>query len=186
MIAYIDMDDVLVDFTGGFLELLGWTPQRYLKSVKREVWPLYETTGQTADEFWAMIRSGGERFWETLLPTEHCYQVITLVQQYFDEWYLLTTPGIGHDGFRCLDSYTGKLKWIRNQFGIKFDNYVLTPHKHLVAHNSLLIDDNPENVTSFRRNGGAAIVFPLIRNLYADKANQPVSYLRTQLRVLLN
>jgi hypothetical protein len=58
------------------------------------------------------------------------------------------------------------LKWLQERFGQDFKNYILIPHKHVLARKGVvLIDDTPKKVTEFRaagRNGDVpkAIIFP--------------------------
>jgi len=194
----IDMDQVLVDFTGGVCRMYGICAERldYHRETKRE-WeilkPLEATlreNGKIAhhkpyglNQFWADIHAEGQNFWTSLEPLPHFTELLDLVTNHpiTEEWHVASSPS------RESSSYSGKVAWLKSKLGNDFDRFVLTPHKHLFAGaGRLLIDDRPSNLTKFCDKGGIGILFPsegsVLVNVY--QLGQTVQYLEKQLNQL--
>lgn len=174
--VFIDMDGVLVDFIGGVEKLWGIEIKSHLKSSEYDITPtMNKILGRelTLEEFWKPIQ-GNLDFWVNLDPLPWYKDVIASVQNRLDpDWYILSSP---HD---CVDSYKGKLIWIRNNLGADFDlsKVILTSRKELLAnHRSILIDDCPANCNSFMNypNQGLAFLFPAPNNGLAEFSKDPV------------
>lgn len=111
-IVYIDMDDVLCDFTGAFNEALLRTPEiRYPQSQYG--------------------------FYSNLTPIVGAIESVSelIKSEQFDP-YILTAPSIYNP--LC---YTEKRLWVEKHFGIEFVNkLIISPNKALLK-GSYLIDD---------------------------------------------
>ena len=174
IIIYLDMDEVLVDFVGGACAAHGWTREQFEKVRTPGVWSMPEFMGLSLDEFWEPIHAAGENFWFDLNPTPWCKEVIELAEEYSKEWHIVTAPS------RCETSYTGKVRWLKSYFGPQFNNFVITPHKHILAQeHTWLIDDREKNVESFCEDGGNALCFPNLGNNLHAYHNDPVGHLRS-------
>ena len=80
------------------------------------------------------------------------------------------------------DSLAGKLEWIHEHFPSRMHReYAITPRKHLLAQpDTLLIDDNADNINTFIRKGGRGLLVPRPWNVYAGCDVQ--GYLKGQLQ----
>lgn len=166
---YLDLDDVLVDFTGAALELHGWSWGKY-KRQGLATWHLPSVMKITVDEFWEPIQQLGASFWEMLNPLPWFGALIEFVESNFDEWYIATSPSPHHS------SYVGKLSFLQRAFGFGFNQFVFTNHKHLLANpNAVLVDDRPDNVEQFVVNGGNSILFPCLTNKLYKYAENPMA-----------
>jgi len=80
------------------------------------------------------------------------------------------------------DYMVGKLEWIHRHFPRWMaQQYVITPHKYLLARpDALLIDDNPAHIRAFIREGGQGLLVPRPWNVYAgyDAKTHLERYLR--------
>jgi len=115
----------------------------------------FELFGLTASDFYSSISRAGAHFWEHLEAYPHAYQLYDLCCDYAPT-YLATTPTLDSG------SVAGKYKWIERFTGYqRFNNFIFTAHKHLLAApGRLLIDDRGVNCDAFRAAGGEAILFP--------------------------
>lgn len=166
MIVYLDMDGVLVDFVGGALKLFN-KPKSILKPAEYHLEKLF---GITTDEFWERIDAEGESFWTNLEVYPHTSKLISMVEEYADEWHICTAPAFHPN------SFSGKVKTLHKLFGRKFRNFVITPHKQLLANNkSVLIDDSDHKCKKFIAAGGDAILFPQMWNKAYFKRDTPLS-----------
>lgn len=169
----LDMDEVLVDFVGGALQVHGWTHERLEAVWPMGTWSIVEPMGLTRKEFWAPIQEAGESFWVDLKPLPWISAVLDWadIQSGFRNWFIVTCPG-------CDAAWAGKACWLKNYFGASFDRFVPTLRKDVLAHGgSLLVDDKVSDVVEFARAGGSGIVFPSRRNQLYHLACDPVSYL---------
>jgi len=177
----LDMDEVITDFTQGALILHGFSVEDLEKVRTPGSWDINTPLGLTPGQFWRPINEAGEQFWTDLEPLPWAHEVVDIVESLFpEEWYIASSPSWQ------IDSRTGKIKWLQNFFGKQFDRFVLTPHKHLMAHSgSVLIDDRDYNVEKFREAGGHSIVFPTRGNSLHLKSQDPMTHLITELETLL-
>jgi hypothetical protein len=193
----LDMDDVLVDFTGAYCKLIGvderavraaWTPATgwhmgtALTTVMRLHAPL------SLEQFWAPLQ-GDVEFWEKLQPLPWFHDLIAMVYQFTDDIWVVSSPS------ECDSSYTGKVRWLKRVFGRSFTHFHLTPHKErLATPGSVLIDDREETVVKFqnacsRIHAGRSygITFPQNYNsLYAltGTPKQRLDYVRRSLAAI--
>ena len=179
MIAFVDIDEVLVDFIGAAMSLHGIKLSQVHHMWPETTWSASEALGWSNNKFWKPINEAGAEFWENLVDKPWINDILFMISGRFSESYLVSAPSL------CPTSYTGKVKWIRNRFGSGFDKFILTPHKELLAApDRILIDDNPHNVQNFRDNGGQAVLFPFWGNENRKHLDNPVNFLRESLDFL--
>lgn len=143
---YFDMDDVLVDFTGGVRDICG-----------------LEIKGENAvgdDILFEGIRRVGD-FYQRALPVPGSLELFSNLREiYGDKVEILTAvpkpsrnlPRLGDDKTEWVGRYLGE--------GIKV-NIVLRREKADFAkgEGTVLIDDNPGNISAWREAGGTGILF---------------------------
>jgi hypothetical protein len=156
---YLDVDDTLNNFTMHALRLMGCPANSvYPMDVGYDIVAACNRLGPARNwqphEFWAWLP---EQAWSEASPTP------------WNTWLLSEcVKSVGQDNvFLCtsatrnLTSFTGKLKWIyRNMPDWTHRQYVITPHKYLLAQDALLIDDAPKQCENFCRAGGEVIMVP--------------------------
>lgn len=174
----LDVDEVLVDFIGGACRAIGIPRESFVAAVygtcKRD---MPSTLGMSPDAFWEPIEALGPSFWHRLEWLPWAGKLLGIVSDY--PWYLITTPT------QDPSCQLGKMMWIANQFGLGFDRYFITHHKHMFADpNTILIDDSEDNVKEFRKQGGKAILFPSIVNIGYKLSGVPTMYVEDQLNAL--
>jgi 5'(3')-deoxyribonucleotidase len=141
-------------------------------------WEIADILGISVDTFWDNINAQGERFWTELEPLPWCMDLIEMVGGIMgsDNWYIATSPS------RKVACYTGKLKWIKNMFGNRFDRFFISPYKSMLAKEGvLLIDDRERNVKKFTDAGGDGIMFPHASNTAKKFLSNPVGYIQALL-----
>ena len=191
------MDEVIVDFISGACKAHGTNYEAVLPHWLKGSWdmkvPLSRALGRskpqdtlTPTEFWKPI-DGDRDFWLNLEPLPWAHEVIELVKQYTDDWHIISSPSY------CHTSYDGKVHWLKRYFGKDFNNFALTPHKHIFAGTGVtLIDDRDMNVEQFMwtregvRTGGNGIVFPRHQNSNHPYVGFEIAYLRQSLNLLAN
>lgn len=175
----IDLDDVLVDFTKAACEIHGFTKVQMGDNRPLGQWSIIEPLGLTLDDFWEPISAAGSDFWANLEPLPWIDELLNLIQNATAEWYVVTAPS------QCPTSYNGKVLWLKNYFGDRFDKFVITPHKFLLAKKgTIIIDDRYENCENFVSGGGCAITFPTRGNPQHALSHDPVAYVKQRLRFL--
>lgn len=179
MTVFLDLDEVLADFTGAALAVHGWTRERLEASRVPGTWDIDKPMGMTADEFWKPIHEMGESFWQTIHMLPWAREVLDLVDGL--DWYIVTSPS------HCITSYVGKLRWLHEHLNSVTDHRcLLTPHKYFLATypGAVLIDDRESSVERFDYAGGVGILFPSPGNSLYEMANDPVPYLKEKLDAL--
>jgi len=155
---FLDMDGVLANFVMGACKLFERDYDQTIREWPKGEYGIEKVFGVSRSEFWKKVDSRGTHFWSSL-PEYPEAGDLTVASLKFGDTYVATTPSLSSD------SMAGKLAWmdrigkqLRSK-GEAFRNYVLTPHKHLLAGpESLLIDDSVENVNLFVERGGEAIL----------------------------
>ena len=169
----LDMDGVLVDFTGGVAEYF---------NVKRDTlldWKLWEALDLTEAEMWDEIDKLGPGFWSTLKPYPWTDELIKFLGE--DNIVVSTAPS------RAVSSITGKAIWIKARFGKSFTRFMIGNQKHLMAGSScILIDDRDKNVKKFREAGGKAILFPQPWNKNKDILEDKVEFVRREIDAIIS
>ncbi len=143
----LDMDGVLCDFYAAALEAC---------DLPRDTQPVWDFWSPyiTTEEFWQRIHDRAY-FWEDLEPYPWMQDLVDACRSLGQVWFC-SAPGPDRD------SASGKLAWLRRHKLLDGDNYILTPHKHLLsAADRILIDDSVHNVSRFvhAKNSGA-LLFP--------------------------
>lgn len=183
---FLDVDDVLVDFTRKACELHGVCLDTQVAPIRGGLWNLVPAISKlkeepfTEREFWKPINDAGPDFWALLPKLPHFDELLSLVESYGADWYLLSSPS------DCPSSYLGKSRWAVREFGSSFDRLVLTRHKRLNAlPGSVLIDDSVHNCSYFwSAEGTNAILFPTIGLAPPSIAQDPVPYVKFELEKL--
>lgn len=179
MIVLIDMDEVLVDFIGGACRIHGVA--REAMETARKDWDICEPLGHvkrgrglSLDEFWEPIHAGGVEFWERLDKLPWFEEVIGWAENEFSNWFIISAPS------KETNSYTGKVKWLKREFGRDFDRFFLTPHKEMLTcgENCILLDDKPDNIDKFVNHGGYGILFPSPGNRLREFADRPMWHVK--------
>jgi FMN phosphatase YigB (HAD superfamily) len=177
MIIFLDMDEVLVDFTGGAAKVFGLTVKEM--GEKFGSWC-------SGDDFWLRIRDYGERrFWEELEPLPWIAELLSFVRAFDERWMIVSAAKAkGRDG-SCYSAYVGKLRWIQKWFPPEFDRFEIVSNKYLLAREGrLLIDDSKDNCDMFRKMGGEAILFPSRFNEAYMHYSDPLGYLEDQISLV--
>jgi len=171
--VYLDMDGVLADFVKGACKAHGTTLEFILPNWEPGVWDMTLAMNIPHSQFWREIDKLAAHFWERLEPTPFFNDIVKLVKELSDDWYVLTSPTLR------IPSYTGKVWWLRKHFGGSFDRFHITPYKHLFAGPGvLLIDDREKNVNEFVQAGGDGLLFPSYLNKLYEYKDDPVDHLR--------
>lgn len=198
---YLDMDEVVADFTGGVCRLFGITRSQLERHRKPGEWYIppaltlacgYEVTYETVGD---EIAKWGSKFWSNLAALPMMDSIIALAETVDPEWCFLSTPWYHHGNH--LPSTTGKIEWLHNQFHEDFDRYILTGKKSRCAHvGSILIDDRERNCIDFcidakgnKREGVYSILVPHEGNSLGKTyttAEQRLAYLEVQLNLVLD
>ena len=171
--VFLDMDGVLVDFIGGAARACK-KPNPYLDAQGLIIrppcmmeWDLAKTWGITDKKFWSQCR--GHNFWANLEPTPWSAELVELACDTVGRNNVFIATSHSEDG-GCV---TGKTAWLETHFPNLVPHAIFTKAKKALATpKSLLIDDLPRNIQSFREAGGFAITFPAgYNNMYWDCAN---------------
>lgn len=176
MDIFVDLDSVLVDFSGGCEKIF----PNYSKDHK----PLNDMVAHleiAPEEFWKTIDSYGEEWWANLEPESWANELIEIVRFYDRDFTILTSPSRSHF------AGSGKILWLQKYFNKKFSNYIITPAKNkqkLASAKSVLIDDNDKNCEQFRFRLGYTVLFPRIWNQNHELENEKIEYTKKQLNLI--
>ena len=134
---FVDMDDVIVDFIGGFGLLGLGTPEDYERK-------------EGVATFWKAINDGGVDFWSNLPWKKDGKELWEYVKKH--DPTILTTPS------RKEDSKIGKRIWVDREIG-KDQEMVFAKNKFEHAKpNYILIDDYDRKIIPWREAGGIGIL----------------------------
>lgn len=169
MLVYIDMDGVLSDLDGAVSRRANIPPNRLLDFREERSQAILES-----------IQALGEKHWTGLKPLNKADWRERMVKwkSYGHELEILTSYGIRGPlqvqgaplpklALEAL-AHKGKADWMWDHYGELFEFGVLSNFNgvgnchlkaRLAGHNTLLIDDQWENVEEFRRRGGDAILY---------------------------
>ena len=169
----LDMDGVLVDFFGAALALHG--REDLAEDWPAREWDMAPVLGLSGREFWAPINDLGVEFWANLSWYPWADELVALCEE-AGGFVIASTPS------RRGSSALGKVRSLQTRFGRGFRDYMLGPHKALMAGSGLvLIDDSDEQVEAFRAAGGEAILFPQRWNRAHASIGERLPLLREQL-----
>jgi len=183
-IIFVDIDEVLADFTTPAVEIHRWTRNQLERERSPGQWSIEKTMGLSTNEFWEPINALGTRFWIDIKPLPWFEELLAVLEGLNDqtesEWFLLSSPSVSPS------AHLGKCIWIRNYFGTQFDRFFITPYKELFAQaDRILIDDSEENLFKFERHGGKGVLFPSRGNAMFHEAANPIPYVKEQLNALV-
>ena len=163
-VVCMDLDGVLVDFVGGLHRALGlnYDVADYpYPAGKYEMFPdaIAATRGRhTLDSLTQACHTSS--FWENLLWDPLGKQLLSIVEKYSDNIYLVSYP-MNHT-----EAWVGKLRWIAKNLPSYQNRVILmTAHKKLLANpRAIIIDDRDDNVDKFVDAGGAGFLVPQMWN----------------------
>jgi 5'(3')-deoxyribonucleotidase len=156
MKIFVDMDGILSNFVGGVAELYDMTSEELeYKLWEAKTYHIHEVLGITEPELWDEIEDAGVDFWLSLDRYDEAKKLLWELHKLDHKVYIASDPG------DWAYSLQGKVNWLRDNTHARFNNYCFTKHKHLLAdEDSILIDDNLNNLADFNRAGGYAIRYP--------------------------
>lgn len=182
----IDLDDVLAKCTEAAMQhmgLSGWSLSDY-PIQERKIELAYKIiTGVEYEPavFWEHFK---REFWANIPPTEWCYELIDLCQDYVprDNIAILTSPT------KCGDCLAGKLDWISKYMPDWMQRqYLMSPRKSFCSSPDIaLIDDCDYNLAQFRAKngnygGGYGVAMPIAWNTARTHIGNEMEYIKTQL-----
>jgi len=176
--VFVDLDEVLEDFTGAALRLHGYTRESFEKLRTPGVYDITKPLKMTLEEFNKPINEMGEAFWLGLAPLPWHRELVNLVERWVKkEWYILTST------MDYVGEESGKKKWCKRLLGRNFDRIIITKHKHVMSMpSSILIDDNPTNIYNWEGdddyNTGEGFLFPSWGNGLYKVADHPLDTIR--------
>ena len=160
-IVFFDMDGVIADWVSGVADLFQSDPEP-AHAVTHKAYNdagLADVVGAgSEDELWASLVRAGSGFWYSLPALKDGIRCVNT---------LLSIEKVSNVAVRFLtkpthspSSYSGKALWIAKHFGPKATERLTICHeKYLLSRgNTLLLDDDPNNVDAFNQGGGVAIL----------------------------
>ena len=144
----LDMDGVLADFVGGAAQLYGKDANLV------DCWDFYHKWEMTAEEFWPAL---GRDFWAGLPLTHECRGIVKLAEGLVgaENVCLLSSPCMTEG---CME---GKMDWIKRNLPDYRRRFLFGPAKQFAtARHRVLVDDSDDNVRSFVKHGGCAVMVP--------------------------
>lgn len=132
---YVDMDGVLCDFDGRFVEIFNYSPLSFISKFG-------------SDKFISAIDHYGHKFWSEMGWTGIGPYLWSQIKDY--------NPIILSNPSKFNSSRHGKSQWIKTNIG-DYD-YILRPDKESMANeSSMLLDDLIDNIDKFNQNGGIGV-----------------------------
>ena len=190
---YIDLDDVLNTLVPSIFSFFGIVTKQgtavgYRHYPSNHGWDVIGAVndmevnvmrGPEIDRysFWG---SFGRGFWATIPKTDECdWLLATAAHQVGREGVFILTKAVG------ANSLAGKHDWVnRNLPEWMHDRMITCAHKDCcAASDSLLIDDNQDNIQAFAARGGHVIMRPRPWN---DLWELDFGYVKTQLKALFS
>lgn len=159
-ILYVDLDGVLVDFIGG------WMDHHSIENRKPVTkWNFGEDYGLDRKDFYKSITSLPISFWSNLNPTTWAFELLRYLQQSLSQ----AMDSFGCDKIMFLshsvseDCRIGKQLWVNKHFPQLGDSLITVSDSKLKAkfanENCTLIDDKFENCVDFAKSGGRSFLF---------------------------
>ena len=141
MVLYLDMDDVVADFTGYAAEIVGYNP--------REL-GLYKYP----ENDWKVL-SANPRIYRDLKPIDGAIEFVEELKKLDCQIFFLTAIPSGND---VPYSFQDKLDWARTYFpGIDVFFGPYSKDKVAKAKGNILVDDRKKNIDAWRANGGKGV-----------------------------
>ena len=152
----VDMDGVLVDFTGGIFAAHGIEDPYQQGATGYDIANVVHEWGQIPkDKFW--LPCDDHEFWANLPWTLDGKHLLEQCEKAADEVYLVTSPTLA-----CW-AYSGKAAWVQRHLPNYSRRVLIGGHecRHLLARpGAVLVDDSEKNVQEFRGSGGTAVLVP--------------------------
>lgn len=169
--VFVDMDGVIVDFTGAAMEFL---------KMPKECLYLHQWDDLHAAFGFADARSFWDgftpEFWENLPKTEEADVIMGLLEEY--DPVILSAP--------AQNNILAKQNWIRKNYPkvYKERRYAFTYRKHLLAApGRVLVDDADYFINAWEKHGGHGILFPRSWNT-RRYVSRPIEAFKTDLNYL--
>jgi hypothetical protein len=170
---YLDMDDTIVDFTGGACKAHGFP----VESLSEGDGALCDKMNISPQEFWA--KCSGHDFWAGLEWHPQGGEIMDIVSLCAVSTWLITSPS--DDPGSC----SGKYAWLQANLPGRRRNLVMsTARAAVAAPGRILIDDRQENCEQWEARGGEAILIPRPNNRRFAHTAGAVGYLRNELNFL--
>ena len=183
---YLDLDDVLVDFTRRACEVHGVCKDTQLDPIRNGSWDLVpiiqEIRGEpfTEEDFWEGIHAAGSDFWRSLPTLPWAMELIEMVRDYTRDWFILSSPS------RCPSSWYGKRQWVIDVLGYNYNRLILTNDKTSCAvPDSILIDDSERNCGAFVGTRSHYVLFPSSGSR-VGVVDDPIKHVRDRLERILS
>lgn len=165
MICLLDMDGVLVNFFGPFLQKFGVSLEAVLRKEKLPISGRLEDyvdgTGKSS-----FYNQWFAEDWEKLPKLSWADELIKFAEEKFgpDNVYLCTSAGYAGSQF-YEEACIGKSRWVHQHLPDYTRRLVICMKKQVFAHpDAILIDDQTGNFVSFLSAGGKAVLFPAYYN----------------------
>jgi len=132
---YCDLDGVLVDFSQGYYDLTG-----------------IDLKGKhyNDEKFWDPVNKSGYDFWVNLKRTKNGKKLWKYIKKYNPD--ILSTPS------NQIESRIGKYDWVKRELlDARLILRSADRKKDFADYNSILIDDNMNNINDWKNAGGITI-----------------------------
>lgn len=155
----LDMDGIICDWHRAMARLKGVPFDWKIPGNSN----FYSNLGISKENFWD---KADYDFWSTIPRTKEADRIIDLIENNFglDRVCLITAfPGKEYlFPLEKLDQMLlGKMDWLKKNLPELLTHWLIGPTKSFCASSySMLIDDQEENIHSFREEGGNAFLFP--------------------------
>lgn len=155
-ILYVDLDGVLVDFIGG------WMDHYSIKNRKPVTkWNFGEDYGLDRIDFYKSITSLPISFWSNLNPTTWAFKLLRSLSQAVGSFECDKIMLLSHSVSE--DCRIGKQLWVNKHFPQLGDSLITVSDSKLKTKfangNCTLIDDKFENCVDFVKSGGRSWLF---------------------------
>lgn len=169
--VFLDLDGVLSNLMKSVINIFG-------ENRNKEVYYLHESYGLSEERFWELIYDYDENFWFNIEPYEWADDIYRKVSKY--DVYILSSPA---PHYQC---FSNKFKWVCKYFPDLYKKcYFVNKKEFLAKPDSLLVDDNDDNIEKFIENGGHGILFPQDWNKNRDIVDK-MDYFYKQFDLLKN
>lgn len=150
---FIDLDGVIVNWSGGLCKLVGADPSdpKIRELLKQEPFIQGGPFGTTQDVY-DIVNNAGFWFWYELDLLPWAKNLVSLCKEYGDI-YFLTSPST------FIDAPSAKMAYIKSY--LNDEKFIITQHKYTCANaSSILIDDLQLNIDLWEQNNGITFHWP--------------------------
>lgn len=141
MKIFCDLDGVLTDFDGRFIELFGIHPKEFINAYGYS--SFWASITSRAKDFWCGIqwKSDGKELWQYISP----YNPIILSS---------VPTSMAKIATQC------KEQWIKKELGLDIHYHITTrkEKQNFSANDHILIDDMKKNIEEWSQRGGVGIL----------------------------